>query len=113
MGDDVNCAGMLGVKGQRTTRHFFGATVLAILFEPESIQRKNACIVRSRRIPFRQHLGDAISKHAPPAKTEVEGMCNGKRENVAWPVDKDCAVTFGRESLVAIEPCARCGRVTT
>jgi hypothetical protein len=40
-------------------------------------------------------------------------MRNGKRENVARPILEDCAITFGRESRVAVEPCARRGRVTT
>jgi hypothetical protein len=91
----------------------FRAAILAILFEAESVERKNTRIARSRRIPFGQHLGDAISKHAPLAKAEVKGMRNGKREKVAWPVDENCAIAFGRESLVAVEPCTCCGRVTT
>jgi hypothetical protein len=58
-------------------------------------------------------LGDAISKHAPLAKTEVKGMRNSKRENVEWPVDEDCAITFSRKSLITVEPRTCRRRVTT
>src|SRR5215475_1696437 len=67
MSDDMNCAGMMGIEGQRTTRHLFGAAILAILFEAESVQRKDAGVAWGRRIPLGKHLGDAISKHAPLA----------------------------------------------
>src|SRR5215470_6008956 len=73
VGDDMNCAGMMGVEGQGATRHLFGAAILAILFEAESVQRKDAGVARSRRIPLRKHLGDAISKHAPLASPEIKG----------------------------------------
>jgi hypothetical protein len=113
MGDDVNCARMLGVEGQRAPRHLFGAAVLAILFQAESIERKNARIARSRRIPFGQNLGDAISQHAPLAKTEVKGMRGGERDEVQGPVNEDGAIKFGCKSLVAVEPSTRRECVTT
>src|SRR5262245_22932946 len=40
-------------------------------------------------------------------------MGNDKRENVARPVDYDRAITFNRESLIAVKPSTRRGRVTT
>src|SRR5215510_5183932 len=36
-----------------------------------------------------------------------------ERKDVAWPVDQDCPITFDRERLVAFEPSACCGRMTT
>src|SRR3974390_1168809 len=36
-----------------------------------------------------------------------------KRENVPRPVDYDGTITFSRESLIAVKPSTRRGRVTT
>ena len=113
VGDDMNGARVSSVQDERTTCHLFGATVMAVLFEAESIHRKDTCVVGNRFGPLRQHLGDAISQHAPLTEAEIKCMCNRKRENVAWSVDQDCTITFNCESLIAFEPSTCRGRVTT
>src|SRR5262245_25881050 len=40
-------------------------------------------------------------------------MRHRKRKDVAWPVDQDCPITFDRERLVAFEPSACRGPMTT
>ena len=113
MGDDVNGAWMAGVDVERATRYLFSAAILAVLLEAESVHRKHACVAGNPGVPFGQHLGDAIPQHAPLAEAEVECMRDHERENVAWPVAYDGAITFDRESLVAVEPSTRRRRVTT
>jgi hypothetical protein len=64
-------------------------------------------------MPFRQHLGNAVSQHASQAEPEVERMRNGERENVAWKVDNDRPVTLQRKGVIAAEPGTRRQGVTT
>ena len=111
MRDDMNGAEMSRIDRERASRHLFSAAILPILFEAESIHRKNACVAGNSSVPFVQHLCDAISQHTPLAEAEVERMSDDKRENIAWTVDKDGAVTFDRKVLIAVKPSARCGRV--
>jgi hypothetical protein len=40
-------------------------------------------------------------------------MRHRKRKDVAWPVDQDCPIASDRERLVAFEPSACRGRMTT
>ncbi len=40
MRDDVNGARMPGVESERTTRHLFCATILAVLLKAERVHRK-------------------------------------------------------------------------
>src|SRR5262249_32336096 len=87
MGDDVNSSWMSGVECQRATRYLFGAVILAVLLETESIHRKHACVAGKISLPFGQHLGDTITQHTPLAKPEIKGMRSDKRENFARPVD--------------------------
>src|SRR5262249_39342193 len=96
MGDDMNSSWMSGIERQRATRYFFGAAILAVLLEAESVHSKHACVAGKRRLPFGQHLGDAITQHAPLAEPEVERMRSDKRKNVARPVDDYGAITFNR-----------------
>jgi hypothetical protein len=58
-------------------------------------------------VPLWQYLSDAIPQHPPLTEAEVKRMRNGKREDIAWKVNKDGAVTFDREGLVTIKPSAR------
>jgi hypothetical protein len=113
MSDDMNGAWMSWVEGERATRYLFGTAILTVLFEAECVHRKDACVAGNRGVPLGQHLGDTISQHAPLAKTKVQGMRGHEREDIARPVDEDCAVPFDRESLIAVEPSTRRGRVTT
>jgi hypothetical protein len=74
---------------------------LAVLFKTESVHGKDACVAGDGFVPLRHHLGDAISQHAPLTEPEIKCMGNCKRNNIAWPVDQDRTIMFGREVLVA------------
>src|SRR6516165_2253541 len=91
MGKHMNGAWMRWLEGQRTTCYLFSAAVLAVLFEAESVHRKNACVAGDGVPPCRHHLGNAVSQHAPLAEPEVERVRNCEGENIARPVDQDCA----------------------
>jgi hypothetical protein len=113
MGDDVNGAWMSGIEDERATRYLFGTTILTLLLERESIHRKDARVAGHCGFPFRQYMSETDPHHAPLAEVKVERMCDHERENVARPVANDGAVTFDRESWVALEPSARCTCVTS
>jgi hypothetical protein len=87
MSDGVDGPRVSWVKRERTPCHLFGATVLTILFKAESVHRKNARVAVEGLVPFRNHLGDAISQHASLAEAEIKCMRSRKRENVVWLVD--------------------------
>src|SRR5437660_1254902 len=113
MDDDMNGARMSGVEGERATRGLLGLTVLTVFLEPECIHRKDARVAGRRGFPSRQYPGDTIAQHALVTEAEVQRMCNHERENVAWPVDQDGAVTLDRESRIPVEPSSSRRCVTT
>jgi hypothetical protein len=108
----MNGSGMPRIEGKCAPCRLLSAPILAILFEPEGVHRKNAWVTKNRAFPFRHHLGDAISQHAPLAKAKIERMRNHKRENIARPIDQDGAITLDCESLVAVKPSTCRRRVT-
>src|SRR5215472_5538872 len=113
MGYDMNGARMPRIERQRAARDLFGAAVLTVFFEAESVHRKNACVAGSRAVPRRQHVGDAIAQHGTLTEAEVERVGDRKRDNVAWPLDRERAVTLECESLIALQPSTGGGSVTT
>src|SRR6266498_2084828 len=112
MSDDVNGAWIPWIECECATRYPFGTTILSILLKTECVHRKDTCVARQCGFPHLQHLGDAISQHSPLTEAKVECMSDRKRENVARPVDHDCAVTFKRKIRSVLKPSSRRGRVT-
>ena len=113
MSHHVNSTGMPGIECQRTTRHFLGAIVFAVLLKRESVHRKNAGVARYFGGPLRQCLRDPIAHHAAAPKMKVERVRNGKRKNVVRSVGEDFAVKRSRTRRVAGEPSTRGDRVPT
>src|SRR5262249_29383881 len=111
--DDVNSGRKPRIEGEGATRHRFSTVVLAVLLESEGVHCKDAGVAGRGGIPRRQHLGDTIPQHVPLAEAEVERMRDHERQNVAWPVDDDGAVTLSRQTGVALEPSTRRIRMTT
>src|SRR5262249_27877820 len=87
MGDDMNSAGVARVQGERAPCHLFGATILTVLLETESIHRKNTCVAGKRFVPFGHDLGNAISQHTPLTEAEIKCMGNCKCNYIARLVD--------------------------
>ena len=113
MGDGVHCRGMPRIDLQGAARHLFSPTILTVLLEAESVHRKHAGIARYFAMPFGQDLRDTIPQHAPQTQAKVERVRRGEGNNVAGKIDNDSAVPFGCESLIAIKPGPRRGRVAT
>lgn len=107
MRDDVNGAGMPGIERQRLLRNSFGALELSVLLEGEGVHPKNARITRNLSRPVRQHFLDAVAHHAPPAKVEVERVCDRECEDVVRPVDEDGVIKHDRTCRIVVEPSAR------
>ena len=112
MCNDMNGARMSWVDGERAASRSFGTTVLAVLLKAEGVHRKDTRVAGRRGLPFGQNLGHTFAQHVPPAEAEVERMCDLERENIAWPVDHDGAVTLDRKGGTAFEPSTRRGCVT-
>ena len=107
MRDDVNGAGMPRIERQRLLRNSFGAPILSILLKGKSVHHKDARITRHLSRPVRQRPRHPVAHPAPPAKVEVERMCDRKREHVARPVGEEGIVQRDRMNRIALEPSAR------
>jgi len=112
MDKDVNCAWMPRIERERAARRLFGTAILTVFLETERIHRKDARVAGDRGIPFGYDAGKTIAQHPPLAEAKVQRIRGRERENVARPVIEDGAVTFGSETLLAVEPGARRGCVT-
>jgi len=110
---DVHGTRVGGLQVERSTRHAFGASIVTVLLEAESVHGKNARIAGCGRLPCGQHPSDPIAQHLPAAKSKVECMRDDKRDDVARAVGDDGAIAIERERGIALKPGARRRRVAT
>ncbi len=64
-------------------------------------------------MPFGHHLSNTVSQHAAKTQPKIQRMRDHQGKYIARKVDNDGSVTFERESVIAIKPGARGGRVAT
>src|SRR5262249_40023848 len=93
VGHSMDGTGKHGLEVKRATRRPFGSSILAVLLKAESVHGKDARIARRGCVPRGQDMGDPISQHAPATEEEVERMRHYERENVAWPVGDEGAIS--------------------